>query len=201
MGSEMCIRDSHSNLSNFAEFVTAIQPGGKLSNMDTQMIERCYHQIYKGKYSKRSVESYVGILRRAKKETEDRKFAKFCYTKLLFSLLTACDYYATNEYMTGTEIKDFGSIRELTNLRESFEKTKRMQAIRAFQPQNVTDDGKDINYLRTMLFYEAEQNPMKISFISKHQQAVEKVIPDLIAVFILQSVVWAKLFMSILLII
>ena len=157
------IMKHHSNLSNFAEFVTAIQPGGKLSNMDTQMIERCYHQIYKGKYSKRSVESYVGILRRAKKETEDRKFAKFCYTKLLFSLLMACDYYATNEYMTGTEIKDFGSIRELTNLRESFEKTKRMQAIRAFQPQNVTDDGKDINYLRTMLFYEAEQNLIKNS--------------------------------------
>ena len=38
-----------------------------------------------------------------------------------------------------------------------------MQAIRAFQPKNVTDDGKDINYLRTMLFYEAEQNLIKNS--------------------------------------
>jgi len=157
------IMKHHSNLSNFNVFIDAIRQGGELSNMDKQMEKDCYHQIYKGKYSKRSVESYVGILHRAKEETEDRKFVKFCYTKLVFSLLTACDYYATNEYMTGTEIKEFGSVRELTNLRESFEKTKRMQAIRAFHPENTIDDGKDINYLRTMLFYEAEQNLIKNS--------------------------------------
>lgn len=157
------IMKHHSNLSNFDAFITAIQQGGELSNIDIQMIQQHYRQIYKGKYSKRSVESYVGILHKAKEETEDRKFAKFCYTKLVFSLLTACDYYATNEYMTGTEIKEFGSVRELTNLRESFEKTKRMQAIRAFHPENTIDDGKDINYLRTMLFYEAEQNLIKNS--------------------------------------
>ena len=118
------IMKHHSNLSNFNEFVAAIQQGGKLSNIDTQMMQQSYHQIYKGKYSKRSVDNYVGILCRAKKETEDRKFAKFCYTKLLFSLLTACDYYATNEYMTGTEVKNFGSVRELTNLRESLKNKK-----------------------------------------------------------------------------
>lgn len=157
------IMKHHSNLSNFNAFIDAIRQGGELSNMDKQMEKDCYHQIYKGKYSKRSVESYVGILHKAKEETEDRKFVKFCYTKLVFSLLTACDYYATNEYMTGTEIKEFGSVRELTNLRESFEKTKRMQAIRVFHPENTIDDGKDINYLRTMLFYEAEQNLIKNS--------------------------------------
>lgn len=158
------IMKHHSNLSNFNEFAAAIQKGGKLSNIDTQMMQQSYRQIYKGKYSKRSVDNYVEILRKAKKETEERAFAKFSYVRLMFSLLTACDYYATNEYMTGAEIKQFGSVKELTNLRESFEKTKRMQAIRAFQPEKAVDDGKDINYLRTMLFYEAEQNLIKYSY-------------------------------------
>lgn len=155
------IMKHHSNLSNFDAFITAIQQGGKLSNIDIQMIQQHYHQIYKGKYAKRQVEDYVNILRKARTDIEERKFAKFSYARLLFSLLTACDYYATNEYMTGTEIKQFGSIKELTNLREAFEKTERMQAVRAFQPENTIDDGKDINYLRTMLFYEAEQNLIK----------------------------------------
>lgn len=155
------IMKHHSNLSHFDAFITAIQQGGELSNIDIQMMRQHYHQIYKGKYAKRQVKDYVNILRRARTDIEERKFAKFSYARLLFSLLTACDYYATNEYMTGTEIKQFGSIKELTNLREAFEKTERMQTIRAFHPESMADDGKDINYLRTMLFYEAEQNLIK----------------------------------------
>ena len=106
------IMKHHSNLSNFDEFVAAIQPDGKLNNIDIQMIQQCYCKIYKGKYSKRSVKSYVGVLRKAKKDSEERGFAKFSYVRLMFSLLTACDYYATNEYMTGTEITAFGSVKD-----------------------------------------------------------------------------------------
>ncbi len=161
------IMKHHSNLSNFDEFVAAIQPDGKLNNIDIQMIQQCYCKIYKGKYSKRSVKSYVGVLRKAKKDSEERGFAKFSYVRLMFSLLTACDYYATNEYMTGTEITAFGSVKELTNLRETFEKTKRMQEIRAFCPETAIDNGKDINYLRTMLFYEAER-----TIVKNHQEDI-----------------------------
>lgn len=155
------IMKHHANLSSFQEFINAISQGGKLYNMDTQMAQQRFRQIYKGKYARQPVHNYTEILRRAKKETDDRRFAKFTYARLVFSLLTACDYYATNEYMTGTEIKEFGSVKELANLRTVYENTERMQAIRAFQTEKAVDDGEDINYLRTMLFGEAEQNLVK----------------------------------------
>ena len=33
-----------------------------------------------------------------------------------------------------------------------------VKKIREFQPETAVDDGKDINYLRKKLFYEAENN-------------------------------------------
>lgn len=152
------IMKHHSDLGTFDEFTEAIQKGGKLSNIDEQMEQKSYRQLYYGKYSRMPVSKYAAILHEAKKETEERKFAKYIYTRLVFSLLTACDYYATNEYMTGTEIKYFGSVKEIDDLRTSFEKTERMRTIRTFCPEKAVDDGKDINYLRNMLFYEAERN-------------------------------------------
>lgn len=152
------IMKHHSDLGTFDEFVNAIKTGGKLSNIDEQMEQKSYRKLYNGKYSKMSVSKYGRILDEAKKETGERKFVKYTYARLVFSLLTACDYYATNEYVTGTEIAYFGSVKELEDLRTTFEKTERMQAIRKFCPEKATDDGKDINYLRNMLFYEAERN-------------------------------------------
>lgn len=151
------IMKHHVDLDTFDEFIDEIQEGGKLRNIDVQMEQKSYRQLYYGKYSKRSLSKYAAILHEAKKETEERKFAKYIYTRLVFSLLTACDYYATNEYVTGTEIKYFGSVKEIDDLKTSFEKTERMRTIRTFCPEKAVDDGKDINYLKNMLFYEAER--------------------------------------------
>lgn len=147
----------HSDLDSFRTFVSALQEGGKLNNIDRQVMQNHYRQLYNGKYAKLPVLKYVRILRSVK-ETEERSFAKFAYVRLAFSLLTACDYYATNEYVTGTQITYFGSVREREDLAAAFEKTQRMQVIRKFNPEKAVDDGKDINYLRNMLFYEAEKN-------------------------------------------
>ncbi len=46
---------------------------------------------------------------------KEKLFPLFALLKLSYSLLTACDYYATNEYMAGIKINDFGIIDD--NLR------------------------------------------------------------------------------------
>lgn len=152
------IMKHHSDLDNFDAFLNAIQVGGKLYNIDQAMQQKSFRQLYRGKYSQMQVSKYVDILERAKTGPKARSFAKYTYARLVFSLLTACDYYATNEYTTGTEIKQFGSVREINDLRETFEKTQRMREIRTFHPEKAADNGTDINYLRNMLFYEAERN-------------------------------------------
>lgn len=156
------IMKHHSDLGSFDEFGAAIQEGGKLYNIDKEMEQKSYRQLYGGKYSQMPVSKYGTILERAAKtESEERRFAKYTYARLVFSLLTACDYYATHEYITGTEIKQFGSVQEIDDLRETFEKTPRMRSIRTFCPEDAADDKTDINYLRNMLFYEAERNLIK----------------------------------------
>ncbi len=152
------IMKHHSDLDCFDEFVTAIQPNGKLNNIDLQVQKKSYQRLYRGKYSRMPIENYGRILKMAKKGTQERSFVKYIYTRLLFSLLTASDYYATNEYVNGAEIQYFGSVKEMADLKEAYEKTERMQSIRAFCPETAIDDGRDINYLRNMLFHEAEES-------------------------------------------
>ena len=134
------IMKHHSDLDSFDAFLNAIQAGGKLYNIDQAMQQKSFRQLYRGKYSQMPVSKYVDILERAKTGPKARSFAKYTYARLVFSLLTACDYYATNEYTTGTEIKQFGSVREINDLRETFEKTQRMREIRTFCPELAVKD-------------------------------------------------------------
>lgn len=147
----------HSGLEKFAQMIPAIQGGGKLSNLDKQVIRGDYKEIYRGKFSHRDIGDYLRILNFVQ-DSEERKFAKYIYARLLFSLLTAADYYATNEYTTGVETRYFGSVQEIEDLRTIYENTEVMKKIRNFQPDKTIDNGQDINYLRNKLFYEAEAN-------------------------------------------
>lgn len=145
----------HSDLEQFEQMLPSLQEGGKLNNLDKQVIRGDYKEIYQGKFSHKNFAGYVRILNDVK-DSEERKFAKYTYAKLLFSLLTAADYYATNEYATGVDTKYFGSVQEIEDLHAIYENTEIMKKIRAFHPDTTIDDGQDINYLRNKLFYEAE---------------------------------------------
>ena len=57
---------------------------------------------------------------------EDFHFPLFALLKLSYSLLTACDYYATNEYMADMKVDDFGvlSAEMKTKIVENFKSKK-----------------------------------------------------------------------------
>lgn len=150
----------HSSLEQYGQIIACIQDGGALNNLDKRVIKGDYTKIYKGKFSKKECVQYLRILHRIQ-ESEERKFAKYTYARLLFSLLTASDYYATNEYASGVETSYFGSVQEIDRLRDLYENTEIVKKIRSFHPDQAVDDGKDINYLRNKLFYEAEHNLKK----------------------------------------
>lgn len=61
-----------------------------------------------------------------KNSNEESKLYIYILIKLSFSLLTACDYYATNEYLTGIKISNFGLIHDELRRKiiESFWATK-----------------------------------------------------------------------------
>lgn len=109
--------------------------------------------------------SFYENLKEIKEEIEIKPeiyFALFTLLKLNYSLLTASDYYATNEYMANIKVDDFGLIDEnlRTKIRQNF-KTKKsynkdlFEHFQKFQnkPFNELQEKSEdnLNYLRQKL--------------------------------------------------
>lgn len=123
-------------------------------NMDTLKSSIIANFFYPDKI--KDIKEYV--------ETEDNNFSIYIYSKILFSMLTASDYYATSEYMDGQKVVDMGIISK--ELREKFcsqfnnyEITK---SIRNYEKDPVIDGNyTSINELRSEITLESEKNYLK----------------------------------------
>lgn len=82
-------------------------------------------------------------------------FYIYAYVKFMYSILISCDYYATCEYKSGVEIRDYGNLDEINEINSVYENTNRVQGIRN---SKLNDDGENINFLRNAMFMESENN-------------------------------------------
>lgn len=80
----------------------------------------------------------------------------FILNKLLYSLITACDYYATYEYMNSEEV-EIDTIEDIENLMEKYKHTSVYQSIEAYKKDNSILEVNNINRLRSDIFIEAEK--------------------------------------------
>lgn len=92
---------------------------------------------------------------------QEKKILRMFYVRLMFSILTACDFYATFEYLQGLEQTEFGSL-DIEPFHEHYRKSNIYQNIMDYQTyreeaKEDLSDVKDINILRSELFLEAEQ--------------------------------------------
>lgn len=101
-------------------------------------------------------------------------FNLFALTKLLYSLLTASDFYATNEFMTNIEINEFGilSNNEKEKLIQCFKTVKpynkdlyaKLEHYNSFPFEKLTErNNKNLNILRQKLTAEMISNLRKHS--------------------------------------
>ncbi|MEH1739081.1 CRISPR-associated helicase Cas3' [Fusobacterium varium] len=92
-------------------------------------------------------------------ETKDWESVDYyIYTKLLYSLLVSSDFYATSEYSSGKPIE---SLNLLTNIDEYiyvFNNTDIYKGIKLHQETGKIFSKDNINYYRSEMFLEAEQN-------------------------------------------
>lgn len=101
--------------------------------------------------------------------SEEQSIAVYIYTKLIYSLLVAADYYATSEFMNQVEITEFGNVEEMESWRKRFEDTALMQKIREYQKNvfpkqtDLFQKEREINVLRTEILCDAEQQIMENS--------------------------------------
>lgn len=87
----------------------------------------------------------------------------YIYTKLMYSLLVACDFYATSDYMEQEEVNDIGNLTDAQAWRDAYEKSETYQAICEYEKQTKQqsanlDEVTNINVLRSEIFLEAIGN-------------------------------------------
>lgn len=80
----------------------------------------------------------------------------YIYTRFLYGILVACDFYATSEYMNGAPVDDFGVLDDIAPYLDAFNADPVTKNIRKIKRDQAPDG--DINILRSRLFLEAEEN-------------------------------------------
>lgn len=104
------------------------------------------------------------LMRDSQKNNIESSFNNYIYSKLLFSLLTASDYYATSEFMDGEKVTDLGTINADLKKRfnDDFNNYEITKSIRNYEKSPVLDGNyKNINELRSEITLESEKNYIK----------------------------------------
>lgn len=86
----------------------------------------------------------------------------YIYERIIFSILVACDFYATTEFRNKIEINEFGEIDDINIFYEEYKKTVVYKKIRKYEEDKYKKEKdltieKDINILRTEMFLDAEK--------------------------------------------
>ncbi|UDN59995.1 CRISPR-associated helicase Cas3' [Clostridioides sp. ES-S-0010-02] len=86
----------------------------------------------------------------------------YIYSKLMFAIVTSCDFYATSEYNSGKSINDFGTIDNHNKYYDVFKKSKIYENMNRYREYLNNDEkcpyeDNDINKLRTEMSIEVEE--------------------------------------------
>lgn len=155
------IAQHHSDLKDFQGFITLLEKEEGKDAIDIFLAGKC--EAYQKEF--RLTNQSLSTLLKTVNNTEwskEKNIVLYAYTKLLYSFLVASDYYATTEFMSQMEIKQFGSLDEIEKWIDIYENTDVMKSVRNYQkeqyPKPIEKIGKkDMNDLRTEILTDAEK--------------------------------------------
>lgn len=90
------------------------------------------------------------------KQYQVKEIEFFILNKLLYSLIIACDYYATYEYMNSQEV-EIEIINNIDDIFEKYKNTPVYQNIQKYKKDQSILKENDINRLRSEIFLETEE--------------------------------------------
>lgn len=107
------------------------------------------------------IRNIIKLLKSKIKNSREDSMYLYSYTKMLYSLLLASDFYATTEFMNQIEINEFGKINDINEFYSIYKDTKLYKNIRNYEANKYGKDiefinEKNINVLRTEMFLDAE---------------------------------------------
>ena len=156
----------HSRLSDFEEFVSCFnwERDGD-AHKAIEFFNENYRDIYKNEVDMSSKKLYKkcnNVRKWLSKNNKEESIYIYTYTKLLYSLLVACDFYATGEFMNGVEIKEFGEISDISEFYNIYKDSLIYKSIRNYEKNEYKKEKdlcneKNINVLRSEMFLDAEK--------------------------------------------
>ena len=150
----------HGDLGNMKAFGLECAEGGEIFTI-VQEFQDNRPAIFRGWtfFDKKPVENMETSWEKAMEGASyECQIAAYTYVRLMYSLLVACDYYATTEYMAGIETMEFGNLKQKDDFIRTYEGRELTQKIRMYEKDKHADQGDVINILRNELFLEAEKN-------------------------------------------
>ena len=103
------------------------------------------------------IEIYISERKKKENISSQEAMSIFVFTKMMFSLLVASDYYSTNEFMQEIKYEDFGNMGNIDTIKKEYENSEIIKSIRDKEKNGIPND-EDINNFRTKIFLEAEKN-------------------------------------------
>ena len=96
------------------------------------------------------------------KYSKEQLVYRYIYERLLLSVLIACDFYSTTEFMDKFAIDDIGIVTDIDRFYNVFKDGEVYKLIRKYEKENYGknkdfSDIKDINILRNEMFLDAEK--------------------------------------------
>lgn len=166
------ISKHHGDLDSFEKFVSTFttedgEPGDGYKTII--ILSKAYKSVYKRDFSIEVVKARKGAnvtLKRIKELSQEEGIYLYTYERLLFSLILACDFYSTSEFMSDVTLDNFGEIDDINEFLVSYKDTNIYKSIRDYEKNyyGKTKDlkqEKNINVLRTEMFLDAERNLYK----------------------------------------
>ena len=161
----------HGDLKDFQSFVKSLQKDQP--EYGNAVIESLLDDAYKKIYN-REVSSNIkkvrskssNVLKNLKKISKEESIYVYTYVKLLFSILVACDFYATSEYMENIQLEEFGEIEDISIFYDIYKENDIYKSIRDYEKEKYKKEKdlskeENINVLRTEMFLDAEQELCK----------------------------------------
>lgn len=160
----------HSKLNNFEEFLASFQKelyedGSKAISF----INRNYKYIYEKEVNISEKKLFIkgkNIKKYFDKNNKEESIYVYTYTKLMYSLLVASDFYATSEFMNGIELDEFGEINNISDFYDIYKGTEIYKKIRKYENNEYKKEKnlsnvQNINILRNEIFLDAEKELIK----------------------------------------
>lgn len=156
----------HGDLSGFSEFVDSFHEDypGDASKVIESLENETYKEIYNKNISplhKKMKIKCSNVRKQLKQNSKEESIYIYTYVKLVFSLLVACDFYATTEFMNNLELDEFGEIKDISLFYDIYKNGEIYKSISKYEEKEYSKEKdltneKNINILRTEMFLDAQ---------------------------------------------